>query len=63
MKKISDPSAKKALEKMKLEIANEFDANITRGEAIDGTMVENLVHRAEKKKEKVSKLENKLRKR
>ena len=30
MKKISDPSAKKALEKMKLEIANEFDANITR---------------------------------
>ena len=49
MTKIPDTKAKKALEQLKLEIANEFDAKLTDEEKTDGTMVRNLVNRAEKK--------------
>ena len=61
MKKISGHSAKKeALERMKAEIANEFDANIIEDEKQDGTMVRNLVHRAERK---IAGLEDEFKKR
>lgn len=56
MKKTSNPRNKEDLEKMKLEIANEFDANVTDEEKKDGTMVKNLVQRAE---EKISNLKDK----
>lgn len=48
MRKKPNSNARQALEEMKLEIANEFDAKITQDEKIDGTMVRNLVDRAEK---------------
>lgn len=54
MKNILNRNAREALAKMKLEIADELDADITNGEKLDGTMVENLVNRAEKK---INKLE------
>ncbi len=60
MRKISNSSVGRALERMKLEIADEFDADIMNEERKDGTMVENLVHRAEGKIAKVSKLEEEL---
>lgn len=53
MERKSSPEARKALEKMKLEIANEFDASITPEERLDGTTVENLVNRAERKIEEL----------
>lgn len=49
MKGLPDTNAKKALEQLKLEIANEFDAKLTDQERTDGTMVRNLVDRAVKK--------------
>ena len=45
-------NAKKALEDLKMEIANELDANITRAEASDGALTSDLVKRAEKKLKK-----------
>lgn len=42
-------NAMKALEEMKLEIANEFDANLTDAEKHDGVNTRELVARAEKK--------------
>lgn len=39
----------KALEQMKLEIANEFDASLTNGEKYDGSVTRDLVTRAERK--------------
>ncbi len=53
MKKKSDSSARRALEKRKMEIANEFDANITQDEKMDGTTIENLVDRAKRKQAKL----------
>ena len=44
-----NPNAKKALEDRKMEIANEFDANLTNEEASDGALTSDLVKRAEKK--------------
>ena len=41
-------NAMKALEEMKLEIANEFDANLTDAEKHDGVNTRELVARAEK---------------
>lgn len=49
MKRLSNPNARTALDLMKLEIANELDANLTNEEKIDGTMTRNLVARAEQK--------------
>ncbi|HZJ76709.1 MAG TPA: hypothetical protein VFC70_03265 [Oscillospiraceae bacterium] len=60
MRKISNSSVSKALERMKLEIADEFDANIIGDEKNDGTMVENLIHRAEEKIAMISELEEEL---
>lgn len=42
-------NAKKALEDLKMEIANEFDANLTNAESSDGALTSDLVKRAEKK--------------
>ena len=42
-------NAKKALEQLKMEIANEFDANLTSEEASDGVTTRDLVKRAERK--------------
>ena len=42
-------NAKKALEDLKMEIANEFDANLTNTESSDGALTSDLVKRAEKK--------------
>ena len=42
-----------SIDKMKLEAANEFDANITQDEKIDGTTVENLIQRAQRKQEQI----------
>lgn len=53
MKRQPSPEARKALEKMKMEIASEFDANITGKEKSDGVMVNDLVQRAEKKIEEL----------
>lgn len=47
MKYKPDPNAISALQLMKLEVGNEFDANISKKEALDGTMIESLVNRAE----------------
>jgi hypothetical protein len=47
--KPKDLNAKKALEKLKMEIANEFDANLTSEEASDGVTTRDLVKRAERK--------------
>ncbi len=52
MKDLPDTKAKKALEQLKLEIANEFDAKLTDEEKTDGTMVRSLVNRAKKKNSK-----------
>ncbi len=41
-------NAKEALEELKLEIANELDANLTNAEVSDGVMIRDLVTRAEK---------------
>lgn len=49
MTRLSDPNARKALDQMKAEIANELDANLTDKERLDGTMTANLVERAERK--------------
>lgn len=49
MKNIPNSKAREALEKMKLEIAKEFDSSITHEEKMDGTMVRDLVNRADKK--------------
>lgn len=49
MKRKPSQNARKALEKMKLEIANEFDASITQEEKSDGSMVRDLVNRADRK--------------
>lgn len=48
-KKIFDPNARKALDDLKLEIANEFDANLTDDEIADGAMTDDLVKKAERK--------------
>lgn len=48
MKYKPDPNAISALNLMKLEVANEFDANISKKEALDGTTMDNLVNRADK---------------
>ncbi|MDR7855462.1 small, acid-soluble spore protein, alpha/beta type [Tissierella sp.] len=40
-------NATKALEQMQLEIANEFDANLTISEKSDGAVTRDLVTRAE----------------
>lgn len=48
-------NARKALDDLKLEIANEFDAKITDEERTDGTMVSNLVNRAKSKIEEKEK--------
>lgn len=53
MKRKPSPEAREALERMKMEIANEFDSSITHEEKIDGTMTNDLVHRAEKKIEEL----------
>lgn len=42
-------NAKKALEDLKMEIANELDANLTNEESSDGVLTSDLVKRAEKK--------------
>lgn len=42
-------NAKKALEDLKMEIANEFDAKLTDGESFDGALTSDLVKRAENK--------------
>lgn len=42
-------NAKKALEQLKMEIGNEFDANLTNEEASDGVTTRDLVKRAERK--------------
>ena len=42
-------NAKKALEDLKMEIANELDANLTKSEASDGVLTSDLVKRAEKR--------------
>ncbi len=47
-KKSIDQNAMKALDQMKLEIANELDANLTDAEKADGAMARDLVMRAEK---------------
>lgn len=44
-------NAIRALEQMKLEIANEFDANLTPSEKLDGATTKDLVVRAEKKQD------------
>lgn len=51
--KPTNQNAMKALEQMKLEIANEFDANLTNGEKYDGSVTRDLVSRAEKKIEDI----------
>ena len=45
-----DPNARKALDDLKLEIANEFDAKLTDDEVADGAMTQDLVKRAERKR-------------
>lgn len=61
MKRRSGHSAsKEAIERMKMEIANEFDADLIEDEKQDGTTVRNLVNRAE---EKISGLEDEFKKR
>ena len=45
-----DPNARKALDDLKLEIANEFDANLTEDEMSDGAMTQDLVKKAEKRR-------------
>jgi len=61
MKRRSGHSAnKEALERMKMEIANEFDADLIEDEKQDGTTVRNLVNRAEKK---IAGLEDEFKKR
>lgn len=47
--KPTNQNAMKALEQMKLEIANEFDASLTNGEKYDGSVTRDLVTRAERK--------------
>lgn len=49
MDKMSQSNARKALDQMKLEIANELDAKLTNEEKMDGTTVNDLVNRAERK--------------
>lgn len=49
-KKNFDPNARKALDDLKLEIANEFDANLTDEEMADGAMTHDLIRKAEKKR-------------
>jgi hypothetical protein len=41
-------NAKEALEELKLEIANELDANLTNAEVSDGAMIRDLGAKAEK---------------
>ena len=47
--KPTNQNAMKALEQMKLEIANEFDANLTNEEKYDGSVTRDLITRAERK--------------
>lgn len=47
--KPTNENAMKALEQMKMEIANEFDAKLTNGESFDGAVTRDLVSRAERK--------------
>lgn len=47
--RIFNQNARTALDQLKLEIANELDANITNAEATDGSMTSDLVKRAEKR--------------
>lgn len=49
-KKIFDPNARKALDDLKLEIANEFDAQLTEDEIVDGAMTHDLIRKAERKR-------------
>ena len=44
-----EANSRKALEDLKMEIANEFDANLTNEESSDGALTSDLVKRAEKK--------------
>lgn len=46
--KPTNQNAMKVLEQMKLEIANEFDANLTNEEKYGGSVTRDLVTRAEK---------------
>ena len=60
MKRRSSHSAnKEALKRMKMEISNEFDADLIEDEKQDGTTVRNLVNRAE---EKIADLEDESKK-
>lgn len=49
-KKNFDPNARKALDDLKLEIANEFDAQLTEDEIVDGAMTHDLIRKAERKR-------------
>lgn len=53
MDKMSQSNARKALDQMKMEIANELDANLTSEEKVDGITVNDLVNRAERKMKKL----------
>lgn len=47
--KPSNLNSRKALEQLKMEIANEFDANLTSEEASDGVTTKELVERARRR--------------
>lgn len=47
--KPTNQNARDALKEMKMEIANEFDANLTNGEKYDGSVTRDLISRAERK--------------
>lgn len=49
-KKNFDQNARMALDQLKMEIANEFDANLTNDEIADGAMTRDLVKKAERKR-------------
>ncbi len=54
-KKNFDQNSIKALDQLKMEIANEFDANLTNDEVTDGAMTNDLVKKAEKKRSDMDK--------
>lgn len=54
-KKNFDPNARTALDQLKMEIANEFDANLTNDEISDGAMTRDLVKKTEKKRSDMDK--------